>query len=550
MKHVGVAAWVVRLGLAVALLAIAWVAARPVIPPEVVPASAPESAFSAERAMRELRVVAREPHPSGSAAQARVRNHIVARAAALGLPAEVQRRRGMESLWDSWSGTVENVIVRVPGTSSSARDVLLTAHYDSFPGAPGAADDGVSVAAMLETMRALEAGPPLKNDVLFLFTDAEERGWLGAKAFVERHPAARSVGVMLAFEGWPSGGPTVLRATTPGDAWLVRELVTASPAAWANSATNTSERLHHGSDFGELADAGLIGAEFENPGTATRHHRPGDRVEVLDPRLLQDHGEVMLTLARHFGELDLRGERTGEDLVFFTLPALGTVAYPTWLATALAVVEAFALLALIVAARRRTDLTLTRVAWGALAFLGMLLAGAALATGIWELLLAAQPGAEQLSYPDFEGSAVAMVAILAVTGAAFIALTYALSRRIGVVGLAAGALVVWLLADVGFGLANPLASALITWPLLGGVAGLAVVLIVRAGVWAAVLLAFVAAPALMFIVPLLVLETLKPDDGPGVAVLFLVLMLGLMVPQLSLITGRLAAKADLPSLPN
>ena len=543
MNHVGVAAWAVRLGLAVALLAIAWVAARPVASPEVVPASAPQSAFSAERAMRELHVVAREPHPAGSAAQAQVRDHLVERAAALELDAEVQRRRGVESLWDDWSGTVENVIVRVPGTNPT-RDVLITAHYDSFPGAPGAADDGVSVAAMLETMRALEAGPPLKNDVVFLFTDGEERGWLGAKTFVEGHPAARRVGVMLAFEGWPSGGPTVLRATTPSDAWVVRELVAASPGAWANSATNTSERLHHGSDFGEFADAGLIGAEFENPGTATRHHRPGDRVEVLDPRLLQDHGEVMLTLARHFGEIDLSGERTGEDLVFFTLPVLGMVAYPTWLATALSVVAAGLLVAVIMAARRRTDLTLTRLAWGAFAFLGVLLVSTALATGIWELLLSAHPGTEELSYPDFKGSAVAMVTILAVTGAAFIALTYALSHRIGAVGLAAGALVVWLLVDVGFGFANPVASSLITWPLFGGVVGLAVLVFVRAGVWAAPLLALAAAPALMFIVPLLVLETLKPDDGPGVAVLFLVLMLGLLVPQLALITGRLAAKAD------
>jgi peptidase M28-like protein len=543
MKLVGVAAWAVRVGLAVALLAIAWVAARPVVPPEIVPASAPETAFSAERAMRELRVVAREPHPAGSAAQAQVRDYIVEQAATLGLHAEVQRRRGVESLWTDWVGTVENVIVRVPGTNPTG-DVLITAHYDSFPGAPGAADDGVSIAAMLETMRALAAGPPLRNDVVFLFTDAEERGWLGAKGFVERHPAARRVGVTLAFEGWPSGGPTVLRATTPGDAWVVRELVAASPGAWANSATNTSERLHHGSDFGELADAGLVGAEFENPGTATRHHRPGDRVEVLDPRLLQDHGEVMLTLARHFGELDLSGGRTGDDLVFFTLPGLGMVAYPTWLATIPAIVAAGLLVAVIVAARQRGDLTLARVVWGALAFLGMLLVGAALATGVWELLLSAHSGAEELSYPDFEGSAVAMVAILVVAAAAFLAVVLALSRRMGVVELVAGVLLVWLLVNLGFSLANPLASTLIVWPFLGGVGGLAVVLFVRGGAWAAALLVLTAAPTLMFVVPLLVLETLKPDDGPGVAVLFLVLLLGLMVPQLALITGRLAVKAD------
>jgi hypothetical protein len=37
---------------------------------------------------------------------------------------------------------------------------------------------------------------------------------------------------------------------------------------------------------------------------------------------------------------------------------------------------------------------------------------------------------------------------------------------------------------------------------------------------------------------------LEVSSGPGVAVLFLVLLLGLLVPQLILITGRLAAKAD------
>jgi acetylornithine deacetylase/succinyl-diaminopimelate desuccinylase-like protein len=31
--------------------------------------------------------------------------------------------------------------VRVPGTANSARDVLITAHYDSVPVGPGAGDD-------------------------------------------------------------------------------------------------------------------------------------------------------------------------------------------------------------------------------------------------------------------------------------------------------------------------------------------------------------------------------------------------------------------------
>ena len=182
MNRTVVASWAARLGLAVVLVAIAWIVALPVVPPDPVPTSAPQDAFSAQRAMEDLRVVAREPHPVGSAAQERVREYILAQAKALGLPAEVQRRSGVESpMWGERSGTVENVIVRVPGTRSSTPDVLITAHYDSVPVGPGAGDDGASVAAMLETMRVLEAGPPLKNDVVFLFTDGEEFGWLGRR---------------------------------------------------------------------------------------------------------------------------------------------------------------------------------------------------------------------------------------------------------------------------------------------------------------------------------------------------------------------------------
>jgi len=175
---------------------------------------------------------------------------------------------------------------------------------------------------MLETMRALKAGPPLNNDVVFLFTDGEEMGWLGAKAFAEQHPDMGNIEVAFAFEGWPESGPTEMRATSPGDAWLVRQLSVAAPPAWTNSIYNTDERLYHGSDFGVLAASGLLSAEFENSGSATRHHRPGDTVEAINPSIVQDHGDTMLTLARYFGKLDLgrahsrrREDRTGDSRV-------------------------------------------------------------------------------------------------------------------------------------------------------------------------------------------------------------------------------------------
>jgi len=78
---------------------------------------------------------------------------------------------------------VRNVAARLPGRAST-KAVALVAHYDTVLHAPGAADAGSAVAALLETLRALRAGPPLRNDVVFVFTDAEELGMVGAEAFV------------------------------------------------------------------------------------------------------------------------------------------------------------------------------------------------------------------------------------------------------------------------------------------------------------------------------------------------------------------------------
>jgi hypothetical protein len=254
----------------------------------------------------------------------------------------------------------------------------------------------------------------------------------------------------------------------------------------------------------------------------------------------------MLALARHFGNLDLRqaARSAGEDLVFFTVPILGLLAYPIWLAKVLAVVAAAFFVAVIVAAWRLGRLYFARLALGMLAFLAVLLVACAFAWGVWELLLFMHPGAELREFPDFEGSMVAMTAIFAVAAAAFVAVMYALSRWIGVLELASGALV-WLAAlDLALALSTPLASALAFWPLLGGVTALVVVAYLGRGWAAGALLALAAVPGFVLLVPLLVLKTVDVEDGAAVGVLILLLLLGSLLPQILLITGRLVPEAE------
>lgn len=528
--------WAPRLLLAASLVATTLVSAGLVTTPRAVTGEVPPDQFSAGRAMRDLAVVAAEPHPIGSPAQREVREHLVAQARSLALPVEVQH--------DVVSGA-RNVIVRLDGARDTGWDVLLTSHYDSAPGTPGASDDGISVAAMIETMRVLRASEPVDNDVVLLFTDGEERGQTGIAAFVADDRAAERVGVAFAFEALPESGGTVLRTTTPGDAWLVEELADASLPVFTTSAVNVSDRARSGNDFAAFAPAGIVAGEFLTQGDRVRYHNAGDDVAAVDPGVVQDHGETMLALARHFGGLDLGSARESDhDLVFFAAPADTWVSYPFWLAQALAVVVAGGFVAVVLLARRRAVLRLGRVLTGAGVVLGLVVIGALGAGGAWEALLALNPdSATTLHHPDFEDATGAMYAVLGVAGGAFLLACLVVRRWLSGLEIAAGALVWWMLGALLVAFGEPLFSPVLLWPFLGGVAGLAVVAFVRSDWAGAVLLAAVAVPTLVVTVPLLMLEAIDVEDGTTVAVPVLLLLLGSLLPTLLWLAGQSAAGA-------
>ena len=125
--------------------------------PRPAPTSAAATGFSAERAMADVRVMARSPRPIGSTDHALVQAYLQGRMAQLGLaptlqagalsPAAVRR---IEDRGESVEGlSVVNLVGVLPGRNPSLPLVVLMAHYDSVPGSPGAADDASGVAAVL-----------------------------------------------------------------------------------------------------------------------------------------------------------------------------------------------------------------------------------------------------------------------------------------------------------------------------------------------------------------------------------------------------------------
>jgi hypothetical protein len=397
---------------------------------------------------------------------------------------------------------------------------------------------------MLETMRVLHALDPLTNDVVFLFTDGEENGQTGIAAYVDDHPDVARIAVAFVFEGLPESGGTEMRTTTPGDSWLVGELAEASLPIFANSALNTSDRDRIGNDFAAFAPAGIVAAEFLTEGDVVRYHTEGDNVAAIDPGVVQDHGDTMVALAEHFGNLDLAAARNADnDLVFFSVPVLGLVAYPIWLAQALAALTAVVFLVGVV--WRRSRLSGVHLVWGSLVVPVLAVAVTALAWAVWQVLLRRNPESEQtLHYPDFERSTTAMAVIGAVAGLAFIAACHWLAHRIGVMELAIGTMVWWTLLALLLVIGEPLFSPVALWPLVGGVAAVAVVAWIRHPWPRVALLALAAIPGLVLAVPLLMLEALNVEQGPLVAVPVLLLLLGSQLPQLLLITGRLGPPRD------
>ncbi len=143
------------------LILIGFFAIRSIEPPAAVDANAPATEFSAARAMRDVREIAKQPHPLGSAENDRVREYLVGRLRELGANPEVQTAtvaRHSPFGPDTWA-VVNNLVAKIPGTNPTGA-VMMVAHYDSVPSGPGAGDDAASVAAILETVRALKATRP------------------------------------------------------------------------------------------------------------------------------------------------------------------------------------------------------------------------------------------------------------------------------------------------------------------------------------------------------------------------------------------------------
>ncbi len=442
--------------------------------PAARPADAPAGHFSSARAMEHVRALSVKSRPAGSEAKKEARDYILRTCAAMGINASVQASPALRSWFRGFhtAGHVENIIAVVPG-SARGRSILFVAHYDSVPTGPGAADDISGAAAMLETMRALQAEGPPKQQCVFLFTDGEEYGLLGACAFVRSHPVFASVEMTVNLEARGIGGPSVLIETGPGSGRVLRAFADLVPDPVGNSlAAAVNAQLPNDTDFSIFRDAGAKGLNFAFFRGVTAYHTALDSADRLDPRTLQHHGEHVLSLARGI-DFDAMKNVSEATPVYFNPLGSWMLMYGRAGASVFTALCAAGVLFLVFTGLREKSIRPAGLVAGFVAVIAVPAALALVAHGVIAIMFRTVPSLPWMIWGEPYNGGYFHLALALLSAGAGIAV-FGLLRRTGAEGLAAGGMLAFAVAAAATAMFFPVASFMFHWPLFWAViAGIA-----------------------------------------------------------------------------
>lgn len=508
-------------------------------PPKAVDSSAAGNVFSAARAMTQLEKIAKNPHPIGSDEAVRVREYLVEQLRGLGATVQVEQAVGTVQYGRTLhSGLVNNIVATFPGTSTT-RAIMLVAHYDSVPEGPGAADDGAGLIVILEAIRALRSSPPIRNDLVVLFTDGEEaRGLLGAQAYAASHPElADRVGMMVNLEARGSSGPGLMFETSNDNGALIREFAQAAPYPMATSLMAAIYKLlPNNTDFTPLKTAGVTGLNFAFLESYQNYHTRLDTIENLDPRSVQHLGANVLGVIRHFGNLAQPLSKEA-DRVYFNWFGSSILVYPVWLTWAVALLGPILFGLGCDWSASRVELTLGRTLAGMGSFLlqlGLVLGGSCGAFATARFI------AGEFLEGDTISNQLLFAGVLGIGFGLAIASQRLLVSKLGIANLAAGQLFAVSLATLILCWFLVGGSYVLQWPLVFGMAGMLPGLRFTEPRRSFFQLVFLI-PGLLILVPLAYMffvSLLLSYLGLAAAALLLTMLLATSPPLFDHVTGR------------
>lgn len=354
----------------------------------------PLSEFSTKRALKQVEAISKQPHYAGSENHEVVVNYLVKELNKLGLETSIQEGYTLSD----WGNLVKskNILARIKGTNSS-KALLLLSHYDSAPHSysPGASDAGSGLATILESVRAfLYTKTPHKNDIIILFSDAEELGLNGAALFVTKHNWAKEIGLVLNFEARGSSGPSyMLMETNKGNAGLVKEFAAANPTFPVSNSLMYSiyKMLPNDTDLTVFREQGYIqGYNFAFIDDHFNYHTAQDDINHLNKNTLAHQGSYLMPLLNYFSNADLNTTQASEDYVYFTIPYT-FISYPFSWVLPMVVIALGLFIFLLFLGRAKRILSFREIGRGFIPFLGSLIVTGLITFFGWKIVLKVYP---------------------------------------------------------------------------------------------------------------------------------------------------------------
>lgn len=256
---------------------------------------------------------------------------------------EVQKPRGtfnlqfVDGLTHSYRN-IQNVVAKLESGRGSRHALLVNCHFDSVPQSPGASDDAVSCAIMLEVLDVLAQSPtPLRHNVIFLFNGAEENMLPASHGFITQHVWAEEIRAFINLESCGSGGRELVFQTGPGHPWLISAYAEVAPHPFASVIGQElfqSGIIPADTDFRIFRDYGKVpGLDIAYMKNGYVYHTGYDTEERIPPGSIQRAGDNLLAVVRHIAQLEIladTGSHSEGGVVFFDFLGLCLVHYPEW----------------------------------------------------------------------------------------------------------------------------------------------------------------------------------------------------------------------------
>jgi hypothetical protein len=349
------------------------------------------SEFSTERALDKVKAISKQPHFVGSQNHDQVAIYLQKELQNLGLQTSIQEGYTLTE----WGNLVKsrNVLAKIEGTSNNSKALLLLSHYDSAPHSysHGASDAGSGVATILESVRAfLYTKKAHKNDIIILFSDAEELGLNGAALFTTQHNWAKEVGLVLNFEARGTSGPSyMLMETNGGNGGLVKEFAAANTTFPVSNSLMYSiyKMLPNDTDLTVFREQKNIqGYNFAFIDDHYNYHTAQDDINHLNKNTLAHQGTYLMPLLKYFSNADLNTTKSNEDYVYFTIP-FTFISYPFGWVLPMAILALILFLFLVFIGLAKKILTFQRILRGFIPFLGSLISTGLITFLGWKGLL-------------------------------------------------------------------------------------------------------------------------------------------------------------------